>query len=112
MRPKAFSRWFVHFCRSVSASTATTMLKWVYTSCLLSRAITSCTREMSSTAIWLLGFGMLACRFFFLSSNDSSRFWLGRKITWLYTTVSAFGMLSMTDTRSTGISVLFTSILV
>ena len=32
---------------------------------------------------WLLGLGMLACRFFFLSSSDSSRFWLGRKMTWL-----------------------------
>ena len=26
------------------------------------------------SAIWLLGLGMLACRFFFLSSNASSRF--------------------------------------
>ena len=67
---------------------------------------------MSSTAIRLLGFGMLAWRFFFLSSIASSRFWFGTKIIWLYTTLSTPGMLSTNATRSTGILVLFTSMLV
>ena len=41
---------------------------------LLSLAMTSCTRLMSSTAISLDGFGMLEWRFFFLSNRDNSRF--------------------------------------
>src|SRR5574344_2578811 len=66
---------------------------------------------MSSTAIRLLGLGMEAWRFFFLSSRASSRFWLGTNTIWLNTTQSAPGTLSTMLTRSTGILVLFTSIL-
>ena len=67
---------------------------------------------MSSTAIRLLGLGIEAWRFFFLSNTANSFFWLGMKMIWLYTTDCTPGMLSTTDSRSTGILVLFTSILV
>ena len=109
---KRFSRWLVHRWISVSMGTPTIRLKWVYTNCLFSLAITSCTFLMSSTAIWLLGLGILAWRFFFFSSRESSFFWLGMKSIWLYTTTSADGMLSNNDTMSTGMETLFTSMFV